>query len=65
MNFKFLVTKFAFTEFQKILTFGQTFGLQGSFTNYVMQMGGWVVSKSVTIAKSIAMSLIRRQPKRS
>ena len=26
MNFKFLVTKFAFTEFQKILTFGQTFG---------------------------------------
>ena len=27
MNFKLLVTKFAFTEFQKILTFGQTFGL--------------------------------------
>ena len=27
MNFKFLVTKFAFTEFQQILTFGQTFGL--------------------------------------
>ena len=27
MNFKFLVTKFAFTEFPKILTFGQTFGL--------------------------------------
>ena len=27
MNFKFLVTKFAFTEFQQILTFCQTFGL--------------------------------------
>ena len=27
MNFRFLFTKFAFTEFQNISTFGQTFGL--------------------------------------